>query len=311
MGSKSTGSDGKASWSYTGTGAGSVGFVAVYDDKESNMVRIDDYTPSATTVTLSANKSSITYGESVTFTATVKDQHGQAISSGTVTFKANGSSIGIGSISSGTATLTKSNFTAGSYNITAEINSVTSNNVALTVNKAPTTLTMTSDKTVITKGETFTLSGVLSYNGTVKIYSGDTLIVSINTHSTGGVFSKTMTPAFSGAHFYRAVFEGSTNYEASSSSDVPVYSDVPLTLSVTGDSFSSYGNNVFIYEGTLLVDWGDGNTESYNGGQLSHTYASSDDYNVKIYGEITNTYLLAFAGCNNITEAIFSSPLNG
>ena len=110
LGSKTTGSDGTASWSYTGTGAGTIGFVAVYDDKDSNTVTVDDYTPVASSIGLTADKSAIISGQSVLLTASVVDQHEQAVSSGTVTFKVNGTSVGTGSISGGVATLTTSSF---------------------------------------------------------------------------------------------------------------------------------------------------------------------------------------------------------
>ena len=44
MGTETTDSNGKATWTYTGSGAGTVGFVAVYDEIESNTITVDDYT---------------------------------------------------------------------------------------------------------------------------------------------------------------------------------------------------------------------------------------------------------------------------
>ena len=100
-----TDENGQASYTYTGTGAGNVSFVAVYDNKESNTVRIDDYVPAVTTIELGTDKSAIISGQSVLLTATVKDQHGELITSGTVTFKENGVSIGTGTVTSGVAIL--------------------------------------------------------------------------------------------------------------------------------------------------------------------------------------------------------------
>ena len=301
LGSKSTGSDGKASWSYTGTGAGLVGFVAVYDDKDSNIVRIDDYTPSVTTVTLSADKSSSVYKEAVTFTANVVDQHGQPISSGTVTFKADGTLIGSRTISSGTATLTTGNINAGNHNITAEINSVMSNSIALTVSKATPTISLVSDKSLVEGGDSFTLSGTFSVDSgaSLKLYDGQTLVGPIN--SFGGVYSKTITNAVAGTHNYTVVFEGNDNYESVTSSSVEVtVVGIPMVIGITGSSFSTSVDDPFVYTGQVFVDWDDGTTVEYTGGSLSHTYASSGDYSVKVYGLITEMY--GFQGCTELTS---------
>jgi len=213
-----TDENGQASYTYTGTGAGNVSFVAVYDDTESNTVQIDDYTPYADEIILSASASSIRYGESVTLTATVKDQHGELIQSGTVTFKENGISIGTGSVTSGVATLTVSNFNEGTHSILAEIGNVTSNTV--------------------------------------------------NVNVLG----------------------------------------VTLSFGITGSSFSTYSDTPFVYTGNVFVDWGDSTTEEYIDGALTHTYSVSDDYTVKIYGNITELTTQCFGGCD-ITDADIGSPI--
>ena len=213
-----TDGEGKATYTYTGVGAGEIGFVAVYDNTESNTVQIDDYTPYADEIILSASASSIGYGQSVLLTATVKDQHGELIQSGTVTFKENGVTIGTGSVTSGVATLTVSNFNEGTHSIIAEIGNVTSN------------------------------------TANVNVLS------------------------------------------------------VSLSLGVTGSSFSTGSNTPFVYTGNVFVDWGDSTIEEYIDGALTHTYSVSDDYTVKIYGDITELAQQCFEGCD-ITDADIGSPI--
>ena len=82
-----TDENGQASYTYTGTGAGEVGFIAEYDGKESNTVTVDDYIPASTTVGLISSSRSVNYGESVTLSAVVTDQHDQPVSGGLVAFK--------------------------------------------------------------------------------------------------------------------------------------------------------------------------------------------------------------------------------
>ena len=69
----------------------------------------------STITTLSASPASSTYGDSVTFTATVSPP----AATGTVTFYDGGSSLGSGTISGGTATFTTSALSGGVHSITA------------------------------------------------------------------------------------------------------------------------------------------------------------------------------------------------
>ena len=100
-----------------------------------------------------------------------------------------------------------------------------------------------------------------------------------------------------------------------------------LILNITGSNFSSYSSSTFTYTGDIFVDWDDGNIIKYTGGQLNYTYASSGNYTIKIYGDITRinnycftmttplnyviipnnvTYLgnNCFDGCNHLTEIV-------
>lgn len=76
-----------------------------------------------------------------------------------------------------------------------------------------------------------------------------------------------------------------------------------IEIEFSGNTFSTYSSSPFTYTGDIFVDWGD-NTGfiEYTGGQLSHTYASNDDYIIKIYGDITSLRSYCFANCNNLTS---------
>lgn len=92
----------------------------------------------ASTTSLSASSSSITAGESDTFTAEVSP----TAATGTVNFLSSGSSIGTGTLTSGTATASPTFATAGTYTITADYSgddtyaSSTSTAVTITVTAA-------------------------------------------------------------------------------------------------------------------------------------------------------------------------------
>jgi hypothetical protein len=94
-----------------------------------------------TTLTIAASSSSSTYGNAVTFTATISSGP-----TGTVTFYDGGAAIGTGTISGTTAMFTTSSMTAGSHTITASwpgnssYSAVKSNAITQMVNKATPTI---------------------------------------------------------------------------------------------------------------------------------------------------------------------------
>ncbi|HEX7959466.1 MAG TPA: Ig-like domain repeat protein, partial [Terriglobales bacterium] len=99
-----------------------------------------------TTGSLSSSENPSTYGDTVTFLASVSG--GVGTPTGTVTFKDNGTSIGAGTLNnSGQASLSISNLSAGSHQITAAYSgdathaSSVSDALAQVVNPAPLTIT--------------------------------------------------------------------------------------------------------------------------------------------------------------------------
>jgi hypothetical protein len=78
-----------------------------------------------------------------------------------------------------------------------------------------------------------------------------------------------------------------------------------MELGVTGDSFSTDSTSPFVFNGRVFVDWGDDTgLIEYSGGKLSHNYDSSDDYTVKVYGDITSLGGSCFGYCTGLTSII-------
>lgn len=259
-----TDENGQATYTYTGTGAGEIGFVAVYDETDSNIVTIDDYTPVATSVGLALSNNNVTYGTSVTLTATVKDKHDQNISSGTVTFKDGNTSIGTGSISNGVATLTKSNFDWGSHSLTAEINNIVSTAVTLNVNKLNTATTIVPP-TLYYKDE-FDVSGTLKdANGTGLV--GETVTLLWNDGSDHTATATTTTdgaytfhrdaPTSITEYSFKVIYAGTDNYNASETgtSTVTVNKELTVTAIISPTNGSTVSGDV-VLTGTLLDDEG-------------------------------------------------------
>lgn len=81
--------------------------------------------------------------------------------------------------------------------------------------------------------------------------------------------------------------------------------DKCIDLNFTGSSFNTGTDAPFDYTDTIYVDWGDGTAlMEYVGGQLSHIYSVSDNYNIKIYGNITTLKARCFSECAGLTSII-------
>src|SRR6266516_3324899 len=171
-----------------------------------------------------------TFGQSVTFTATVAVVAPGAVSpSGTVTFLDGATTLGTGTLSGGTATFTTSTLAAGSHSITASyggdgnFNTSTSAVLTQTVNKANTTTTVASsaNPSVFGQSVTFTATvavvspGAGSPAGTVTFLDGATTL-GTGTLSVGTATFTTSTLAV-GSHSITASYGGDANFNTSTS----------------------------------------------------------------------------------------------
>lgn len=266
IGSDTTDSNGEASVSYTGTGAGQLKIVAIYedDDIESNTVIVDDYTPTTQSIALARSSGNISYGTSETFTATLVDQHGQAVIDKTVTFYEGETSLGTGTTnSSGVASLTKSNLSVGEHIVTASADSVTSTAVTVNVAKADTNLLITPP--------TLVYSDEFDVEGTLKNSSGTGLVdetvtlhwqvgsgteqTATATTTTGGAYTfHRSAPTSVTTYKFWVTYAGNSNYNNSTTSEVSVTpSKETSVLNVTSplDNSSAMLNSDLVVTGTL------------------------------------------------------------
>lgn len=99
-------------------------------------------------VVLSSSNPTITYGQSVTFSATAQPVGVGVYPTGSITFYVSGTSIGTVAASNGSASISTSTLAAGSYTVTASYsgdsnyNGATSGGVTQTVNKVTPTLSV-------------------------------------------------------------------------------------------------------------------------------------------------------------------------
>ena len=178
-----------------------------------------------TTTGLTSSSSSLVYGQSVTFTATIAPQDGGSCT-GTVTFKNGSTTLGTGTVSTNTATLAATP-AAGSDSITAvyggdsNCQTSTSTAVTVTVSKATTTGALTSSLNPSDAGQsvTFTVTETGQDGGTptgnVTFYNGKT---SLGTETlSGGTASYTTSKLTAGTHSITAVYAGDSNFTGNTS----------------------------------------------------------------------------------------------
>ena len=202
---------------------------------------------SSTTTTLTSSANPSTYGDSVTFTATVI-----AGATGTVTFMDGSSTLGTATLSNGTTTFSTTSLAVGSHSITAVYSGdsnypgSTSSAVSQTVNQAGTTTTLASSTYPSSYGDsvTFTATVTAGATGTVTFKDGTTTLGTGTISGTTATFSTMALTA--GSHIITAVYGGDANYTGSTSSTVSQTVNQAGTSTTLASSTypSSYGDSV-------------------------------------------------------------------
>jgi large repetitive protein len=283
---------GVASYMVSSLSAGPHAITGIYsgDSTHTGMVSApvqQQIIPASSTVSVSSNLNPSVFGQSVTFTATVKS--GQGVPSGTVTFFDGSNRLGRPALQNGAAVLMSGTLSAGTHQITATYNgdaghaSAVSPPFTQTVNKAPTTTVLTSAPNPSMFGEAVIFTATVSSNsggtpnGRVTLLDGSAIVGRPVTIS-GGRAAFTSSTLTTGAHNVTASYAGNANFAASVSPVVVqtvaglVTPTVVLTVS---PSVSNDGDTV-----TFTA------TVSYPGGPVPTGSITISDVNdgAKIYG---------------------------
>jgi hypothetical protein len=187
--------------------------------------------PAAPTSTALASSSpTSTFGQSVTFTATVTS--GSGVPTGSVTFKDGATTLGSATLASGSASFSTSALGAGAHSITAAYSGAsgfaasTSSALTQTVQTASTSTALTSSVNPTVFGQATTLTatvtvlapGVGTATGSVTFKDG---AVTLGTGTlSGGKTTLTVASLAVGSHSITAVFAGTANLLASTSAAV-------------------------------------------------------------------------------------------
>jgi Bacterial Ig-like domain (group 3)/Divergent InlB B-repeat domain len=244
---------------------------------------------SPTTTTLMSSLSPSTYGDSVTFTATVTSS-GNGTPNGQVNFKRGTISLGVVKLAGGSASLTTSALNAGSHVITAHYSGSTnyvassSSTLTQTVNKVATTTTITNaSPSPSTYGDPVTFTATVSTNvgsasGNV-VFKRGSLVLGSGTLSGGNAsYTTTVTQIPGGEDAITAVYTGDSNHDASTSAAYrqTVDEEATTTLVITSGSPSNQGSSVtFTASVSANVGTPGGNVAFRDGTTLLGTVALS------------------------------------
>ena len=178
----------------------------------------------ATTTTLTSSKNPSSFGEAVTFTATVTGAGGTP--TGTVTFKDGATVLATVPLSGTTATFTTSSLTGGAHSITATYNgdanftASTSGVLVQTVGQATTATALVSSLNPSEFGKPVTFTATVTSSsgtptGTVTFNDGGVAIGT--TTLAAGIASFTTSSLTIGSHAITASYAGTANFGASTS----------------------------------------------------------------------------------------------
>jgi len=196
--------------------------------------------PTSTIVQSSLNPAS--FGQSITFTATVSS--GSGTPSGTVTFFDGAAAIGSGSLSAGHATFTTPDLPAGVHTITASYGAnatfaaSTSPALAQSVTQASTTTTLASSANPAGVGQSITFTATVNTavattpTGAVLFKDGTSTIGSGTLNSAGQASFSTSSLAL-GTHSITAAYQGDINFISSTSAAVSQAVNQPTATTTT------------------------------------------------------------------------------
>ncbi len=239
----------------------------------------------SSSVTLTAAPTSpSTFGQSVTFTATVAAvAPGAGAPSGTVTFTDGTTTLGTGTLSSGKATFSTSSLAAGTHSITASYGGDTNFAVAASsatpyvVSNASTASTLTSSVNPSTPGQSVTFTdtvaavapGAGTPAGTVTFKDGAT---SIGTGTlSGGVATLSTSTLALGTHPITAVYAAAGSFNGSTSNTVnQVVATVSSTTTLTSSVNPSTPGQSVTFTATVTASSGTPTgTVTFNDGTTS------------------------------------------
>lgn len=230
LGTGTLGSSGTATFSTSTLGAGTKAVTAVYSGDStfatSTSKAVSQVIAKATTTTaLVSSRNPSSFGQSVTFTATVTPRFG-GTPAGTVTFKNGTTTLGTATLSNGAAKFVTTKLPVGSASITAvyagnsSFLASTSSALIQVVNQAGTTTSLGSSLNPAAAGQSVTLTATVAgqfggtVTGSVTFFDGTTTLKTVSL--SAGAAKYTTSTLASGTHDIKGAYSGSSNFSSSS-----------------------------------------------------------------------------------------------
>jgi hypothetical protein len=207
--------------------------------------------PTSTSLVSSGNPS--TFGQPVTFTASVTSQ-GPNTATGTITFNDGSTTLGISLLNGGSATFLTRTLAIGPHSIEAiysgdgNFTGSVSSNLSQVVTKSATTTTLLSSINPSVPGKPVTLTALVSSlagtpTGKVEYLNGTTVLATVTLTSGSAKYTTSKLPP--GANKITAVYQGDSNNSGSTSASLiqVVLATTTTTLTSSPDP-SAYGQTV-------------------------------------------------------------------
>ena len=240
-------------YSLTATYNGTTDFATSSSDPTTPILQTVDADSTSTSITASSSNSNpATYGQSLSFTATVANTSGTGLTpTGSVSFYNGATKLITISLVSGSATYTTSTLHAGSYSLTAIYNGTTdfttsasdpTTPVVQTINATNTTTTLTaatSNPSPSTYGQSLSFTATVANSstsatptGTVSFYNGATKLATLNL--VAGSATYTTSTLLAGSYSLTATFNGTSDFNTSASDPT-----TPVLQTITAASTST------------------------------------------------------------------------
>ncbi len=223
---------------------------------------------STTTVVTSTPNPSVV-GQSVTFVATVTQSSGDSPPSGTVSFEHLGAVIGTGSLSNGVASfatstlpLNTANHIIAVYSGNATYTGSTSAALAQTVNKAPTTTTLTSNANPAVLGQPITFTATVTPAsgpappGTVSFEHLGAVIGTGKLANDVASFTTSTLPLNAATHITAVYPGGAMNTGSTSAAVTQVINKTPTTTVLTSTPNPSVLGQAVTFTATVTAPFG-------------------------------------------------------
>jgi hypothetical protein len=279
----------------------------------------------STTTTVASSLPSSTFGQQVTFTATISPPSGPT---GTVTFLDGVNSLGIVALSGGTASVTTSALAVGTHFITASYSGdatftgSTSASLAQTVyaGTVNTTTTLTSSLKPSAYGQPVMFSATVTpssgASGTVIFMDGASTLGTSALNASGVATWSTSSLAV-GTHFITAQYSGDGSHSSSTSSPLAqTVNKAGTTTTLTSNSNPSKGGSPVTFTATVSVSSATGSVQFFDGStSLGAVPLSSGKASLTTtFGGGKHSITAVYSGDGNFagsTSAVLSQTVTG